>query len=1748
MSTHPAAAASAAAAAAAGHVLPSLPHAPPGRTSLHAALLQVSTVSLGIANPSGPSSRHPTVHGSSDSFRSSDGSAMGVHGRPLMAAAAAVALSPVGHPGSAGALHDHGSSPLGMRDAPGMAMAAPLALNASMARLSLSLGSGQAAGGEPLADRRDALGSGHTMAHGLRCGGGSGSGSGRLGVAAPAAGDWCGSIGVAVAGDGVVTTHGPEEAPPVGTLLDQFLAPAEDAQATLQAFLSLHRGFVYTARSTPATRPLLGGLEYLRLRVDLLGIHFMAPDTGPRADAIVSLDLERIVRYSYNHAKTTFTLTYIDTDGIMTEYRLVSAHYLEVIDCLGQAIVFVIRIKSKEFTERAERAAALSQKNGVGGAGSAGGPPGHGAELSSSSHLSQLLQMAAMSQTALPPSGPIIVEDMPPSPSEGGVSGPSPSSPNAADLMAPGVPSAEAQLAKKKKAARRSLFGSLKLLSSSGDGDRDATAAKARKPHLKKTPPPSSPLAASSVPSSADPLAPPTHTTHEKVELAKYYMETRYKANGGLVNPGLLMRAQSQPLAATSVAEPSGVSSQSVSPMPSADRLLSPPMPPCGVRDRASDGTSIIRPDDEQDADQVSAMARPPQDAMPEVDMMSTTMPEQRYLRRPSGQQSLEGDPALSTDGRSLPAAHAAGAASTTRAWKLHRISMVPSELPPSLPNATPAKLALSTTAPPSGTLTKRLSASMGLLGFGRTPRASTAALGSDSVHSVSPSENEPTGDPVVAKNVAQPSSRESSTHGDHGKASRTVLAKLKTAPERAERLEKTATFGQKLRRIASGQLTLRGAKVSDRLSPSRSTSLAHAFDADDADAASPSEHARHQHDQPRASLNGPPSSHAASAARFHAIQLASAHSEPMLADAQGSSPLAARPETLAALSGTVGKPLTAQGSKASLLAKERPRTNRLSAALTATFRRTKSRHAFLEDVFDGVGVQGAHQGSQAGLQSSAAKDVHGSSGFESPGGSAVIPVERVLDRQGQLYMIRNATGDPTDVIAAAVDSLVETLLLSTLDARSSFQDILMLTFRHVMTPLEFLQQLHNRYEDIVETSLDNGLDATVIATAAATATATAAPPTPIAASHLSSTEMNRGPRSGSGSDHGLATAMQHASSPSVRTPVPVLDVRRRRILGVVKRWVAAKPLDFVDPRARAALESLLGLAVHSGSAVLEELAEQVISILTFELSPRDEILDGYHLPDDLIIPVPLSPAQGERMRQLLVQVDLTALSAKRLAQQLTYVDSKLFRRIPLEEFADFLWADPSPGPRAATGPPGPAGPGAAASTMPVRCRHIKRYISRFNQIAFWVSTVICSYDDQKRRVDVLEKFIKIAHHCLQLQNFNAVMAIWSGLNTTPVMRLKRTFMALSTKGQAQLAQLETLLSYQGNYKRYRELERHCKAPMVPFFGLLLKDLTFMNDGNQKTLPNGLLNFEKLRLIYTTISNVRPIQRVSFSIALDTGVLDDPSAALSAQSATASDLPPEITCAEYCLFLPHLDDMTLLRISKTIEQPLNAATGSAAAALSTPAPATAGPPSTTPLAAVSAAATATTPLTTFSSAPPLLPPPAVATGSPLMAFPAITTPTASTAPVSAVEAAIAYAIGTRPGPVCGLSGLSGASAAGPPAATTSSATSVPGSATSASSVVAAEPAADTPRDRLAEMNSLHGGLIINDDADGAALASAVLPLAAAGGGSVPVAARMLPAPGHKGWAAPQESPATAALRQSHAMMQASIRADPSGSQ
>ncbi|XP_070854494.1 rap guanine nucleotide exchange factor 2 isoform X2 [Drosophila suzukii] len=191
--------------------------------------------------------------------------------------------------------------------------------------------------------------------------------------------------------------------------------------------------------------------------------------------------------------------------------------------------------------------------------------------------------------------------------------------------------------------------------------------------------------------------------------------------------------------------------------------------------------------------------------------------------------------------------------------------------------------------------------------------------------------------------------------------------------------------------------------------------------------------------------------------------------------------------------------------------------------------------------------------------------------------------------------------------------------------------------------------------------------------------------------------------------------------------------------------------------------------------------------------------------------------------------VHLLQLNAYELAIQLTLQDFANFRQIESTEYVDELFE--------------------------LRSRYGVPMLSKFaelvNREMFWVVSEICAEHNIVRRMKIVKQFIKIARHCKECRNFNSMFAIISGLGHGAVSRLRQTWEKLPSKYQRLFNDLQDLMDPSRNMSKYRQLvsaELLAQHPIIPFYPIVKKDLTFIHLGNNTTV-DGLINFEKLRML-----------------------------------------------------------------------------------------------------------------------------------------------------------------------------------------------------------------------------------------------------------------------------------------------------------
>uniref|UniRef100_G1L1X1 RasGEF domain family member 1C n=2 Tax=Ailuropoda melanoleuca TaxID=9646 RepID=G1L1X1_AILME len=286
------------------------------------------------------------------------------------------------------------------------------------------------------------------------------------------------------------------------------------------------------------------------------------------------------------------------------------------------------------------------------------------------------------------------------------------------------------------------------------------------------------------------------------------------------------------------------------------------------------------------------------------------------------------------------------------------------------------------------------------------------------------------------------------------------------------------------------------------------------------------------------------------------------------------------------------------------------------------------------------------------------------------------------------------------------------------------------------------------------------------------------------------------------------------------------------KLLQLLAEWTETFPRDFQEESTIGHLKDVMGRIAPCDEAYRKRM-QQLLQALHQRLAAQGQGPEGL-LGADKPVSYRTKPPASIHRELLGVCSDPYTL-----AQQLTHVELERLRHIGPEEFVQaFVNKDP------------------LASTKPCfsdKTNNLEAYVKWFNRLCYLVATEICMPAKKKQRAQVVEFFIDVARECFNIGNFNSLMAIISGMNMSPVSRLKKTWAKVKT---AKFFILEHQMDPTGNFCNYRtalrgaahrSLTAHSSREkiVIPFFSLLIKDIYFLNEGCANRLPNGHVNFEK---------------------------------------------------------------------------------------------------------------------------------------------------------------------------------------------------------------------------------------------------------------------------------------------------------------
>ncbi|KAM6091410.1 ras-GEF domain-containing family member 1A isoform 1-T1 [Spheniscus humboldti] len=294
------------------------------------------------------------------------------------------------------------------------------------------------------------------------------------------------------------------------------------------------------------------------------------------------------------------------------------------------------------------------------------------------------------------------------------------------------------------------------------------------------------------------------------------------------------------------------------------------------------------------------------------------------------------------------------------------------------------------------------------------------------------------------------------------------------------------------------------------------------------------------------------------------------------------------------------------------------------------------------------------------------------------------------------------------------------------------------------------------------------------------------------------------------------------------------------KIIQLLKEWTETFPYDFQDEKSMKELKEIAHRITQCDeeNGTVKKIISQMTQNLLMALSARSqyqEIREKFRQPVTDKGTILKTKPQSTQKDILSVCCDPLIL-----AQQLTYIELERVSNIYPEDLMQIV--------------------SHMDSLDNHKCRgdvtktyNLEAYDNWFNCLSMLVATEICRVVKKKQRTRMVEFFIDVARECFNIGNFNSMMAIISGMNLSPVARLKKTWSKVKT---AKFDVLEHHMDPSSNFCNYRTAlqgaaqrsqtaNSNREKIVIPVFNLFIKDIYFLHKIHTNRLPNGQINFKK---------------------------------------------------------------------------------------------------------------------------------------------------------------------------------------------------------------------------------------------------------------------------------------------------------------
>uniref|UniRef100_A0A096LX14 Ral guanine nucleotide dissociation stimulator-like 1 n=1 Tax=Poecilia formosa TaxID=48698 RepID=A0A096LX14_POEFO len=332
----------------------------------------------------------------------------------------------------------------------------------------------------------------------------------------------------------------------------------------------------------------------------------------------------------------------------------------------------------------------------------------------------------------------------------------------------------------------------------------------------------------------------------------------------------------------------------------------------------------------------------------------------------------------------------------------------------------------------------------------------------------------------------------------------------------------------------------------------------------------------------------------------------------------------------------------------------------------------------------------------------------------------------------------------------------------------------------------------------------------------------------------------------------------------------------RNALASILRAWLDQCPEDFQEPPDYPCLHRLMEYLRKAlpGSEALRR-AEGLLEQLQGQAN-MDETDVGFQGNSSFCL------GEDEEV-EIEVQEDFLSFEADLVAEQLTYMDALLFKKVVPHHCLGSIWSQRDKKDNKHSAPT------------------IRATITQFNAIAACVVNTVLKHRQLRPhvRARVIQRWIDIAQECRIRKNFSSLRAIVSALQSNPLYRLKRVWACVHKDSMQTFEELSDIFSDQNNYLTSRELlmregtskfaslescakdhqkrthkrlqlqkEMGAMQGTIPYLGTFLTDLTMLDTALPDIVEGGLINFEKRRREFEVIAQIKLLQSACNSYCL----------------------------------------------------------------------------------------------------------------------------------------------------------------------------------------------------------------------------------------------------------------------------------------